>query len=352
MKVAYFTHPSAFNIFGGAEIQILKTKEYIRKINPNVDIRFFNIFEDKLDDYDIFHNFKLHDDCITISRLAQKKGVNVVLSPIYWPLLKKQSRFIERNYSEIQNLITNWRKYNFFSLKQLFPYKDFLDISSLVLPNSAMEANMLVHNFEVNSNKFFVVPNGVEKKFVEAKPDLFIEKYGLNDFILFVGRLESRKNVLKLLLACKNLDVPLVIIGQESKLESAYFNMLKHIIDSNNNFHYLGFLPSDSDELASAYAAAKVFVLPSWFETPGLSALEAGLAGCNVVITQGGSTKEYFRNLVWYVDPSSVENIQTQIKRALAVPKTNSLKQLLLENYTWDVVARKTLDAYNSLQFK
>jgi len=45
-----------------------------------------------------------------------------------------------------------------------------------------------------------------------------------------------------------------------------------------NGIKHIGFLPHDSEELQSAYAAAKVFVLPSNFETPGLTALEAGLA--------------------------------------------------------------------------
>ena len=49
--------------------------------------------------------------------------------------------------------------------------------------------------------------------------------------------------------------------------------------------------------LASAYAAARVFALPSWFETPGLAALEAGLAGCAVAITPYGSTRDYFGDL-------------------------------------------------------
>jgi glycosyltransferase involved in cell wall biosynthesis len=349
MKVAYFTHPSAFNIFGGAEIQILKTKEYIGKANQNIDVKFFNIFEDKLDDFDIFHNFKMHNDCITISKLAQNKGVNVVLSPIYWPPLKEQTRFVEREFTKMENLLDNLRAYRALSFKQLIPFKNFLEISSLILPNSQMEADTLSNAYYVASNKFHVVPNGVEKRFAEAKPDLFVEKYGLKDFILFVGRLEPRKNVLSLLMACKDINVPLVIIGQESNLEQDYCSKLKKLIESNKNFHYLGFLPSDSDELASAYAAAKVFVLPSWFETPGLSALEAGLAGCNIVITQGGSTKEYFRDMVWYVDPTSIENIRSQIKRALDEPKNDRLKQLLLNNFTWDVVASKTIEAYKRL---
>ena len=48
---------------------------------------------------------------------------------------------------------------------------------------------------------------------------------------------------------------------------------------------WLGRLDHHDPLLASAYAAARVFALPSWFETPGLAALEAALAGCSVAIT-------------------------------------------------------------------
>ena len=50
----------------------------------------------------------------------------------------------------------------------------------------------------------------------------------------------------------------------------------------------------DDPLLASAYAAARVFALPSWFETPGLAALEAALAGARWSITPFGCTREYF----------------------------------------------------------
>jgi hypothetical protein len=143
MRIAYFTHPSAFNIFGGAEIQILKTKEYVSKVNPKVEVKFFNIFEDHLDDFDVFHNFKMHSDCITISKLAQKKGVKVALSPIYWPPLKQQARFVERQFTKMENLVNNMRTYHSLSFKQFIPFKSFLDFSSIILPNSQMEASAL-----------------------------------------------------------------------------------------------------------------------------------------------------------------------------------------------------------------
>ena len=76
--------------------------------------------------------------------------------------------------------------------------------------------------------------------------------------------------------------------------------------------------------LASAYAACDVFVLPSQFETPGIAALEAGLAGAKIVITPvGGTKRSYFGNNAIYVEPTSTENIAEGILAALKNKKDN-----------------------------
>ena len=80
---------------------------------------------------------------------------------------------------------------------------------------------------------------------------------------------------------------------------------------------WLGRLEHDDPLLASAYAAARVFALPSWFETPGLAALEAALAGCAVVITPFGSTREYFGELVEYARPGRPGEIDQALAEVL-----------------------------------
>jgi glycosyltransferase involved in cell wall biosynthesis len=105
-------------------------------------------------------------------------------------------------------------------------------------------------------------------------------------------------------------------------------------------------MPPYSKELFSAYAAAKVFVLPSLFETPGITALEAGMMWCNLVITKGGSTIEYFRDYALYINPLSVDDIKEKILEAYNKPRDNKLREHILNNYTWEKAAEKTLQAY------
>ena len=353
IRVLYYTDPTAFQIFGGGEIHMLKTKEYLEKKNRHITVKLFDIFKDKLVEYDILHIFHMRPDCLSICKLARIKGLKIVLSPIYWsgvrdvPGAFKYGSVLEEILSRARILYVNLKNYKYPTVRALYPHKDFLDMSDIVLPNSEVEATDLSREFRIESNKFFPVHLGVEQSFADAKPDAFVKKYGLKDFVLYVGRIDEGKNILTLLEAYENIEVPLVIIGRYNYWEPQYFEKCKKVAEERGNIHFLGFLPPESEELVSAYAAAKVFVLPSWLEIPGLAALEAGLAGCNVVITNRGSTTEYFKNHALYVNPASKEDIRQKILKAFEKPKNDNLKEHILNNYTWEKTAEKTLEAYS-----
>jgi len=332
MKVTFFTSPAGFSRLGGAEIQMLKTKEYLN-CSEDCSVSFFDIFNDKIGQYDIFHNFTVKLDCLPLYILAKNAGVKLALSPIYWPT---PSFTLQNLAKKLVIHLPVFRKW--------YPIRDFFDLADIVLPNSKMEQELIARRFKIHSRKSCVIPNGVDKVFYKANPRLFIEKYGLEDFVLFVGRIEPRKNVLRLLKVFKTLEMPLVLIGDS--LETEYSISCNDLIKSRKNIHYLGFIPHNSALLRSAYAAAKVFVLPSMCETPGLSALEAGLAGCNIVITNNGSPVEYFKDYAWYVNPNSIGDIKTKILEAYSAAKDQKLRERILKNYTWEHVAEETLNAY------
>jgi glycosyltransferase involved in cell wall biosynthesis len=156
-----------------------------------------------------------------------------------------------------------------------------------------------------------------------------------------------RKNVLSLIKALGHIDYPAVIVGRiiagsygaACVREAAKY---KHIVIIEG-------LKNDSEMLASAYAAADTFVLPSLFETPGIAALEAGLAGAKVVITPHGGTREYFGDMAEYVDPHSVEAIRTGIMRALDRKKDNLLRDHIRKEFLWQHVSRKTAEVYKEI---
>ncbi len=90
-------------------------------------------------------------------------------------------------------------------------------------------------------------------------------------------------------------------------------------------------------------------VLPSWFETTGLSSLEAAAMGCNLVITRKGDTEEYFGDMAYYCEPDDISSIREAVLNAYSAPKNPKLKDHILENYTWNKTAEQTLNAYKTV---
>jgi glycosyltransferase involved in cell wall biosynthesis len=346
-KVLFYTDPVALQIFGGAEIQMSKTKEHLEKINADLLIKYFNPFEDKFDDYDILHVFHTRSECLSACKLAKKKGLKVVLTPIYQQDSNRTSLFSVKRVLGIANILySNWVDYGVRTFKNLFPFEDFLELADVVATTSVAEAQLLSKEFKIDLNKFYSVPVGVDETYKGSTSQFFSKKHNLKDFVLFVGRIEKTKNVLTLLEVFRTLDIPLVIIGHYNTFEKEYYKKCEELINNNPNVHYLGFVTPNSEELLSAYAAAKVFVLPSWSEVTSLTALEAGVAGCNVVITKNSYSQEYLQDYASYVDPNSHQDIREKIVEAWKKPRTTGLQQHILKNYTWQNTANGTFAAY------
>jgi glycosyltransferase involved in cell wall biosynthesis len=283
-------------------------------------------------------------------KLAKTRNLKIAITSIYEKWTQtfeawKYSSFFEKIVSKTRTYYSNLKIYNYPTFEELYPIKDFLELGDVVMPTSRMEATFLSNKFRINPRKFFPVPVGVDKDPSKATPEFFVQKYGFKDFVLFVGRIEERKNVLTLLKAWRDVEIPLIIIGHYNYRERAYFEECKKVAERNSNTHFLGHV--SSQELFSAYAAAKVFVLPSWCELPGIASLEAGLAGCNLVLTKGGSTTEYFKNYASYANPASTEDIKEKILEAYEKPRDNKLKDHILNSYTWEKTAEKTLEGYD-----
>ena len=99
-------------------------------------------------------------------------------------------------------------------------------------------------------------------------------------------------------------------------------------------------------ELASAYAAAEVLVLPAYYETPGLAALEAAMAGAKICITRHGGTTEYFGDMADYLEPSDQASIRNALRSALNRSADNRLRDHVRSHYLWSHAGQRLLTAY------
>lgn len=342
-RIFFYVYPSAFQNPGGGEILLKKTKEYLEK--RGVHIKLFDLWSDKFQTGDLLHVFGSVKEALGLMETAKSKGVRIVISPIVW--YNWQSCFrIAYDFKERTRCLLRQAVKSFLPLIPS-DRKKMMHLSDLVLASSQMEADQISRYFLVPKNHVKIVTYGAEDSFAEANADIFRKKYRLSEFILTVGRIEPRKNQLSLIRAMKGVDLPLVIIGDAVSHHQNYYQQCRN--EAGDNVHFLGALDADSDELKSAFAACSVFVLATWFETPGLAALEAGLSGTRIVITREGSTKEYFKDYVDYVNPENIKDIRNKIRTALNRQKKNDLQQYLRRNYLWQNTAAQTWDCYQSI---
>lgn len=364
IRVLMQNRMSMFKRPGGDGVQLLKTKEYLEKIGVAVDLSLD--LRPDLRKYDLVHMFQLDavpDENYIRFLNAKKQRKPVVLSPIYWEVGDVGSGYglAAKIYQSLPNgslrrISMLMRNQDFgrnkidltfrcFRLDFRGIVREILELCDAVLPNAKVEEEKIKKDFELkNTSKFHVVPNGVDihTKYVKSGCFTILGK-PMKDFVLCVGRIESRKNQLALIKALKGTGLKLVLIGAtETSSRTRYFELCKK--EAGSNVIFINW--ANSETLASAYYAAKVHVLPSLYETPGLVNLEAGLAGCNIVATDKGSTKEYLSDYAWYCNPEKIDSIRRAVLDAFSAKKSPDLRKYILANFSWEQTAEKTLRVY------
>ncbi len=323
---------------GGPLTQIRETVRGLQEIG--VDVKYFDSWEvPRFAPGDVFHLFAANIGTYHLAREIHALGVPLVVSPITYsrhtPTFVRRALVFSRLLQKIGPGL--WSDYALCG--------DICAWSARLLPNTSAEAGLLRDGYGVPDRKITVVPNGVDARFASADPALFERTYGLRGFILNVGHIgHTRKNVLGLIRALAKIDHPAVIIGRI--IAGPYGDACVREAAKHKHILLIDGLDHSSDMLASAYAACDTFVLPSLFETPGIAALEAALAGAKIVITRHGGTAEYFNGNAWYVEPSSEDSIRDGIVAALQAEKSPVLRDHILKNFVWGVVAEKTAYAY------
>ncbi|MCS7300596.1 MAG: glycosyltransferase family 4 protein [Fimbriimonadales bacterium] len=333
MHITFATRYDGWLWYGGAETQAAQTACALTQLG--ISVGFLTPQSSELGD--LVHFFGMYDYYNSVARYCAERSIPMVLSTIF--------------YQRYNSPTAVWRALRWMVLARLRRLKRsrfrMLWMADRLLPNSQAEARQLQRIFGVPSERITVIPNGVETRFATAQPDLFRDHFEICDeFVLNVGRIEDRKNQLRLVLAARALGVPLVIIGQVVS-ERLYRECLEA---GGTLVRFLPPLRHDDPLLASAYAACRVFALPSLLETPGIAALEAGVAGARIVVTPVGGAREYFGDLACYPKPTSVASIRAALEQAWNRPHDPALqRELLLSRYSWERVAQQTREVYQQL---
>jgi len=178
-------------------------------------------------------------------------------------------------------------------------------------------------------------------------------RYGLPDrYLLFVGTIEPRKNLTRLLDAfetvhAEGLSDGLVIVGKRGWLYGDFFARLE-ASPAREAILLPGYVP-DAD-LPAVYAGAQVSVLPSLYEGFGLPVLEAMACGTPTVASNAASIPEVGGEAALYFDPTDLETMTQTIRRVLCETALRERMQARglaqAARFSWERAARETLAVY------
>lgn len=230
--------------------------------------------------------------------------------------------------------------------------------SHLVIAISNQTRSDVINYFNIPEEKIRVVYQSGNPYFskIYSEDDLnkIRQKYNLpGHFILNVGTIEERKNLLQLVRAQKKTKskIPLVVVGQKRK---DYFRKIASYIDSQHikNVYFLQNVPTS--DLPLIYQAATVFAYPSSFEGFGIPVLESLQSGTPVIAGKGHCLEETGGPDSIYIDPFNLEEFSNALDQ---VVESNSLQQTMrksgfkyAERFHPEKTVRNLYAAYESLQ--
>jgi glycosyltransferase involved in cell wall biosynthesis len=189
-----------------------------------------------------------------------------------------------------------------------------------VIAVSQQTKDDLIHFFQVPEQKIEVVYQGCNPIFWESagegKKNEILLKYLIPDqFMLYVGTIEERKNLLTIVKAIHlhKINYPLVVVGKPT----SYLNKVKAYIEKNKieNVYILHNVPSD--DLPALYQIAELFIYPSLFEGFGIPILEALVSKTPVISSKGGCFHEAGGKSSIYISPDNVDEMAQEINRVI-----------------------------------
>jgi glycosyltransferase involved in cell wall biosynthesis len=218
--------------------------------------------------------------------------------------------------------------------------------------------NDAVRLLGLSPEKIAVIWPGVADAFFQAAPEAVQrarERYGLRrPYLLFVGTIEPRKNLARLLEAWQSVKADVrehyefVLAGPPGWGDPGLIERLR---SGSPGVRYLGYVPEDG--LPALTAGATAFVYPSLYEGFGLPVAQAMAAGVPVLTSAVSSLPEVGGDAVLLVDPLSVTDLRSAMERLLESPSLRSrlgaLGRQRAELFRWDRVARQSWEFFQRI---
>ncbi len=305
-------------------------------------------------------------DSITIQNIAESEKADIVhfFYNLSFPFRKKVPSVltvhdvIPFTYREAMGLFNN-----FFLYKP--GIRTACRLNDRIATVSQFSKDDIVKKVGTPAEKISVIPNGLREpnpKNVDLEEDLK-KRFNIDSrFVLNVGGIHERKNIVRLIQAFSNLvkesDCPgkLLITGNVSG--HTYQKKMKAICDAavnetgmQNRIVFTGFI--SEMELDSLFRTADLLIYPSLYEGFGIPILEAMKMGLPVITSNVTGMSEVASDAALLINPNSIEDMTDKMDVLL---KNEDLRKNMIikgieraKSYTWEIVSRKYLDLYEDL---
>ncbi len=214
----------------------------------------------------------------------------------------------------------------------------------------------VIHFYDVDPDRVVVVPNGLDPAMTPVEdPEAlatFRRKHDVPDaFILFLGTLQPRKNLIALMQAWARLNpanrLPLVVVGAQGWMYEPILEEAR-ALGVAGEIVFKGF--AEPRDLPYWYSAATIFVYPSLYEGFGMPVVEAMACGAPVIASNTSSLPEVAGDAGVLVDPSNIDALGEAIQ---SLTDREDLRRMLRQRgfeqamqFSWKRTARETASVY------
>jgi glycosyltransferase involved in cell wall biosynthesis len=242
----------------------------------------------------------------------------------------------------------------FYRFSRKYFFKKSFEKAAIKTTVSDHSKQSISKSYHISEKEIAVIPSGMSAvvNINSSRPEAIQrikEKYAIDDFILYVSRVEPRKNHLSLLEAYLELElykkgVHLVFIGKESIPVFALKNKIRSLSALQRKyFHW--FEHSKTNELADFYVASKLFVYPSVAEGFGIPPLEAAALGTPVLCSSATAMKDFNFFEPNIFNPADKMEMKQKLTAMLDKPplekNLNAIANEIKSRYNWENNAKK-----------
>jgi len=230
---------------------------------------------------------------------------------------------------------------------------------AIITPSETVKREVCEH-LGVSEEKVFAIPEAARRAFYRVSPSEsgpVCHRLGVEEeFILFVGTVEPRKNLLTLarafdrILRTTSLRPQLVIAGEKGWLSD---DLMTYLDQSRVRERVLFTGHLADDELRALYSACRVFVYPSLYEGFGLPLLEAMICGAPVVTSNVPSIIETVGDVARLISPTDVDDLASAVVALLDDTNEREYRSGTgidhAKKFSWERAAAATFAVYNRL---